>query len=192
MGGHVLALDNILAAAQFFVGKWSPDLARNRSRDLLRFILCRFYDAGRGKVSGAQFALAQTTLAQKLGLSRQWVGILLARLQQAGWIEFYAPTLPDGTNGSTVYRPGRQLKRLLITLLKSSSAKKPAREPAKTHWRFLPSKEEKKLLSIRQKENEPPPEHLLAKIPLLRQWLKRGVSDTESKEPGGQRTSEEQ
>jgi hypothetical protein len=173
MGGSVLTLDTVLSAAFFFVGKWSPDLARNRSRDLLRFVLCRLYDAGRGKVPGAQFTLAQTTLARKLGLSRQWVGILLARLQAAGWVEFYAPTLPDGTNGSTIFRPGRQLKRLLITLLKSRRAKRPATEPAKTRWHFLPSSEEKKINLIRQKEKEPPPERVLVKMPLLRTWLKR-------------------
>ena len=173
--GRELALDTILAAAQFFVGKWSPDLSRNRSRDLLRFVLCRLYDAGRGKVQGAQFTLAQTTLARKLGLSRQWVGILLARLQQAGWVEFYAPTLPDGTNSSTVFRPGRQLKRLLITLLKSRRTKKPVKAPAKTRWHFLPSREEKKLISIREKETEPLAERVLARMPLLTAWLGRGT-----------------
>jgi hypothetical protein len=178
--GRELALDTVLAGAQFFVDKWSPDLGRNRSRDLFRFVLCRFYDAGRGNVHGAQFTLAQTTLARKLGLSRQWVGILLSRLQAGGWLEFYAPPLPDGTNGSTIFRPGRQLKRLLIMLLKSPRAKKPAPEPAKTRWRFLPSNEEKKLLSIRQKENEPPPERILERIPLLRQWLTRGTPANES------------
>ena len=60
------------------------ELARNRSRDLLRFVLCRLYDQGRGKLQGTHLTLAQGTLARKLGLSRQWVGILLARLQQAG------------------------------------------------------------------------------------------------------------
>jgi hypothetical protein len=176
MGGHVLALDTILSATFFFVGKWSPDLARNRSRDLLRFVLCRFYDAGRGTVQNAQFTLAQTTLAHKLGLSRQWVGILLARLQEAGWVEFYAPTLPDGTNGSTIFRPGRQLKRLVIALLKSRRAKKPAKPVAQSTWHFSPSAEEKKLNLIRQKEMEPPKPEVLRRMPLLRRWLSRGNS----------------
>jgi hypothetical protein len=174
MGGRVLALDTVLSATFFFVGKWSPDLARNRSRDLLRFVLCRFYDAGRGEIHGAQFTLAQTTLARKLGLSRQWVGVLLARLQDAGWLEYYAPTLSDGTNGSTVFRPGRQLKRLLITLLKSRPAKKPEKPVANSRWHFLPTAVEKKLLRIQQKEMEPPKPETLRKIPLLRDWLSRG------------------
>jgi hypothetical protein len=173
MGG-ALVLDTVLAAAQFFVDKWSPDLGRNRSRDLFRFVLCRFFDAGRGNVHSAQFTLAQTTLARKLGLSRQWVGTLLARLQAAGWLEYYAPTLPDGTNGSTIFRPGKQLKRLLIMLVKSHQPKKPAQPIAKTRWRFLPTQVEKKILEIRQRENEPPPERILAKLPLLRRWLTRG------------------
>jgi hypothetical protein len=145
MVGQVLALDTVLAAAQFFVDKWSPDLGRNRSRDLLRFILCRFFDAGRGDVHNAQFTLAQTSLARKLGLSRQWVGALLARLQTAGWLEFHAPILANGTNGSTIYRPGPQLQRLLIMLLKAHKPKKPGPKPDKTRWHFLPTIVEKKL-----------------------------------------------
>jgi hypothetical protein len=177
MGSQVLALDTVLAAAQFFVDKWSPDLGRNRSRDLFRFILCRFFDAGRGNVHTAQFTLAQTSLARKLGLSRQWVGILLARLQAAGWLEFYAPTLADGTNGSTIFRPGKQLQRLLIMIAKAHRPKKPAQPIAKTSWHFLPLQEEQKILLRRRKENEPPPERILERIPLLRRWMKRGTTE---------------
>ena len=38
----------------------------------------------------AQITLAQGALARKLGLSRQWIGILLQRLQEAGWLEYHA------------------------------------------------------------------------------------------------------
>jgi len=97
MGGGVLALDTILSASFHFVIKWSPELDRTKSRDLLRFVLCRLYDAGRGNLHTASLALAQTTVARKLGLSRQWVGVLVQRLETAGWIEHYSPVLPDGT-----------------------------------------------------------------------------------------------
>jgi hypothetical protein len=178
MGGSTLALDNILSAAFFFVGKWSPDLARNRSRDLLRFVLCRLYDQGRGKLLGTHLTLAQGTLAQKLGLSRQWVGILLARLQQAGWVEFHAPTLDGGMNGSTILGIGPQLKRLLVMLAKSGRRKTSVKAAAKSAWHFSPSLEEKDLLLRQQKDTEPPPGWILAKIPLLKAWMERGKTDT--------------
>jgi hypothetical protein len=76
----------------------------------------------------AYLTLAQDTLARKLGLSRQWIGELLARLQEAGWIEYYSPRTPDGLNASTIYRIGRQLKRLLVMLTKSRQ-KKPVKSP---------------------------------------------------------------
>src|ERR1043165_3602440 len=130
MGG-VLALDTILSASFHFVIKWSPELDRTKSRDLLRFILCRLYDQSRGQLVNTQLVLAQTTLARKLGLSRQWVGVLIQRLEAAGWIEHYSPVLPDGTNGSTIWRIGRTLKRLLVMLTKSQRGKKPVIRLAK-------------------------------------------------------------
>jgi hypothetical protein len=177
MGGGVLALDTILSASFHFVGKWSPGLDRTKSRDLLRFLLCRLYDHGRGQLVNTQLVLAQTTLARKLGLSRQWIGELVQRLESAGWIEHYAPVLPDGTNGSTIFRIGRQLKRLLVMLAKTRRGKKPAITPAKSAWRFSPTDVEKRLLSIREKENEPPRAALLARIPLLKTWLERGKEE---------------
>jgi hypothetical protein len=117
MGGRVLALDVVLSAVFFFAGKWTPALKRNQSRDLLRFLLCRLYDQSRGQLVNGHVTLAQGTLARKLGLSRQWVGILLDRLQGAGWIKYTAPVLDDGMRRSTIFRVGRQLKRLLVMLL---------------------------------------------------------------------------
>ncbi len=174
MGHRALALDTILSATQFFVRKWTPDLKRNQSRDLLRFLLCRLYDEGRGKLVGAQLTLAQGTLGKKLGLSRQWVGILLARLQHAGWLEYYAPVLDDGMRGSTIIRAGRQLKRLLIMLMKGKQYKSPVKTAAKSKWQFSPSLEEKRYLLILEQENAPPKPETLAKIPLLKKWLERG------------------
>jgi DNA-binding Lrp family transcriptional regulator len=139
MGGNVLALDTILSATFCFVSRWSPALKRNQSRDLLRFLLCRLYDNSRGDLGRAQFTLAQGTLVRKLGLSRQWVGELLDRLQATGWIEYYAPVLNDGMRGSTIFRVGGQLKRLLVMLLKSRKRKMPAKSDANKAWQFSPS-----------------------------------------------------
>jgi DNA-binding Lrp family transcriptional regulator len=174
MEGRVLALDTVLSAMSHFVRVWSPELTRTQSRDLLRFLLCRLYDTGRGKLVGTQLTLAQGTLARKLGLSRQWVGILLERLRDAGWIEFAAPVLDDGMRGSTIFRVGCQLKRLLIMLLKSKRRKTPAKSDANKAWQFSPSKEEKRHLQILEQENIPPKPEVLKRIPLLRQWLERG------------------
>jgi hypothetical protein len=179
MGSGTLALDTILSASLFFVGKWTPALKRNQSRDLLRFLLCRLYDQSRGQLVNGQLTLAQSTLARKLGLSRQWVGELLDRLQQAGWIEYSAPVLDDGMRGSTIFRVGRQLKRLLVMLLKSRRSKTPAKSDANKAWQFSPSKEEKRHLQILEQETTPPKPEVLKRIPLLKQWLERGETQKE-------------
>jgi DNA-binding Lrp family transcriptional regulator len=180
MGSGVLALDTVLSATFHFVTKWSPGLKRNQSRDLLRYLLCRLYDESQGKLTIAQITLAQGTLARKLGLSRQWVGILLDRLQAAGWLEYYAPVLPDGMRGSCIFRIGNQLKRLLVMLTKSNPGKSPAKPGAKKTWHFSPLKREKRLLAILEKEKAIPAPSLIAKIPLLGTWLKRGKEQTET------------
>ena len=175
MGGSVVALDTILSATFYFTAKWSSDLQSNRARDLLRFLLCRLYDEGRGQLMNTHFTLAQTTLAKKLGLSRQWVGELVHRLETAGWIEHYSPTLPDGTNGSTIFRAGRQLKRLLIMLRKSPRGKTRVKLPAKLRWHFSPLYREKQLALIHTRENTPLDQRVLERIPLLQVWLQRGL-----------------
>lgn len=174
MGGSAIALDNILSAAFYFSVKWSSDLQSNKARDLLRFLLCRLYDEGRGQLVNSQLTLAQTTLARKLGISRQWVGELVQRLEAAGWIEHYSPTLPDGTNGSTIFRVGRQLKRLLVMLTKSKRGKPPAKPVANNRWHFSPTKVEKHLLLIQEQEQQPLKQRVLEKMPLLKTWLSRG------------------
>jgi DNA-binding Lrp family transcriptional regulator len=174
MGSGVLALDVVLSAVFFFAGKWSPALKRNQSRDLLRFLLCRLYDQGRGDLGRAQLTLAQSTVARKLGLSRQWIGELLARLQSAGWIEYYSPVLEDGMRGSCIFRVGRQLKRLLVMLLKSRKRKTPTKSDANKAWQFSPSHEEKRQKAILEQENRPPRPEILKRIPLLKAWLERG------------------
>jgi hypothetical protein len=190
--GRQLTLDNILSSAFFFADKWSSGLSGNRARDLLRFLVCRLYDQGRGQLTGATVTLAQGTIAKKIGISGKWCWELCQRLQKAGWIEYTAPRLPDGMRASCTFAIGRQFRRLLVMLLKSRKPKKRQKSVMNDQWKFSPSKEEKKLLSIREKENEPPPERLLAKIPLLRQWLKRGNPDISSQEPPEGSNREEQ
>jgi hypothetical protein len=178
MGRRDLALDVVLSAVFFFAGKWTPALKRNQSRDPLRFLLCRLYDQSRGQLMVGQVTLAQGTLARKLGLSRQWVGILLTRLQDAGWIEYAVPVLDDGIRGSTIFRVGRQLKQLLVMLLKSRKRKTPAKSDDKRRWQFSPSLEEKRQKAILEKENQPPTLEILKRIPLLKHWLARGEGQT--------------
>jgi len=127
----------------------------------------------------ARLTLAQTTLSKKLGISRQWVGELVSRLERAGWLEHSSPKLPDGTNGSSVWRVGRMLKRLLVMLGKSRRGEKLRNTPAKSTWHFSPPKREKEILSFLNNEQELPSLHLLEKIPLLGQWLTRGKKQAE-------------
>jgi DNA-binding Lrp family transcriptional regulator len=180
MGGDTLALDSILSATFHFTTKWSSQLQSNKARDVLRYVVCRLYDEGRGQLMNTQLALAQTTLARKLGISRQWVGILVQRLEAEGWIEHSSLKLADGTNGSTVWRVGRLLKRLLVMLAKSKRRKTPIPKPAKSTWHFSPLKREKEKFSILEKEKSPPAPTLIAKIPLLGTWLQRGKEQAET------------
>jgi hypothetical protein len=172
--GRELALDNVISAAQFFVREWSPDLTRTQARDLLRFLICRWYDAGRGHFVGTQVKLSQGTLARKLGISRQWCGVLAQRLRDVGWLAYYSELLPDGMRGSCIFRIGGQFKRMLVMLKKTGRPKSAAKPADKSAWKFSPSLEEKEILLRRQKENRPPPEEVLQRIPLLRQWMRRG------------------
>src|SRR5262249_44380559 len=146
MGGDTLALDTILSATFHFMTKWSNCLQSNKARDLSRYIVCRLYDEGRGHLMNTQMSLAQTTIAHKLGISRQWVGTLMQRLEATGWIEHFAPKLADGTNGSTVWRIGRTLKRLLVMLTKSKRQKNAGKVTANRRWHFSPPRREKEIL----------------------------------------------
>jgi DNA-binding Lrp family transcriptional regulator len=182
MGGGVLALDTILSATDFFSTKWSQGIESNKAGRVLRFLLCRLYDEGRGQLVNARLTLAQTTLSKKLGISRQWIGELVGRLERAGWVEHFSPKLPDGTNSSTVFRAGRLLKRLLIMLSKSRRGEKRAKPAAKSRWHFSPTKVEKTLSFTLNKEHEPPSPTTLAQIPTLLRWLERGKERTKGEE----------
>jgi len=178
MGSSTLTLDTILSATDFFSTKWSQGIESNKAGRLLRFLICRLYDAGRGQLVNAQLTLAQTTLSQKLGISRQWVGELVSRLERAGWLEHSSPKLPDGTNGSTIFRAGRILKRLIVMLSKSRRGEKRVNKPANTRWHFSPTKVEKEISSILAKEKALPTPAVIARIPMLKRWLERGKEKT--------------
>jgi hypothetical protein len=141
---------------------------------VLHYLLCRLYDEGRGQLVNARLTLAQTTLSKKLGISRQWIGELVSRLEREGWIEHYSPKLPDGTNGSTIFRVGRMFKRLLVMLAKSNQRKTSVFKPAKNTWHFSPRELEKRTLSIQQRGTQGPKLETLSRIPLLKAWLGRG------------------
>ena len=119
MGGSVLALDTVLSSLWWALGKWTPALTRNRSDRLLRLLTLKLHGASRGDLFHAHIQASQEGLAHELGLSREWVNKLLARLSAAGWIRTYAPRLPDGRYLPCFIRPGGQLKRLLCVLLRS-------------------------------------------------------------------------
>ena len=174
-----LLLDTVLAGANFFSGKWTPALKRNQSWEILRFLLCRLYDSGRGNIFAARVTLSQGTLADKVELSSKWVWQLCQRLQDAGWIRYTAPWTAAGMRASCTFAPGRRLKRLLVMLSKAGRKKSPIKSDTNTRWEFLPTDVEKKLASIRQREKEPPSEAVLRKIPLLGRWLERGVASQE-------------
>jgi hypothetical protein len=134
-----LTLDQIWSATSHFSIQWSEGIESNKAHRILHYLLCRLYDAGRGQLVNARLTLAQTTLSKKLGISRQWVGELVSRLERAGWVEHASQKLPDGTNSSTVFRAGHMLKRLLVMLAKSQQRKSLINTPAKSTWGFVAS-----------------------------------------------------
>jgi hypothetical protein len=82
----------------------SPTLARGQARDVLAAVLRHLYRASGGQLATAAVTLAQGVLADELQLSRQWLGVLLTRLQDAGWI------VCEGAGGATTrLRAGPQL-----------------------------------------------------------------------------------
>jgi hypothetical protein len=66
-------------------------------------------------------------------------------------------------------------------LIKSDPRKKSVNPAVKERWQFSPSKEEKKLLQIQEKEMIPPPPQILSRFPLLKTWLERGKDDIPKK-----------
>jgi hypothetical protein len=180
MGIRVLALDNILSATFFFVGKWTPTLKRNQSRDLLRHVLCRLHGASKGDLFHARIRASHASLGAELGLSREWTCKLGQRLHDAGWIDYRALRLPDGKFEIGVFSVGRKLKRLLCMLL---GYRKPKRRVNEFSHSFpLLQKEREKIFSLARKkqlerEHQPPNQEMLRKVPLLKTWLERGKTN---------------
>ncbi len=186
MGGITLTLDTILSATFHHARKWSEQLVSNQARDLLRFVIIKLYDEGRGNLINAVWTQAQTTIASKLQLSSKWVGVLTARLEEQGWIEHYSPKLPDGMNGSTRWRAGRQLKRLIISIAKSHlkqekrRAKAEKSVPNRTSYFFPISSKLKNLSYPHTKKTEAIPA-AITREPLLKQWMNRGKEQENGK-----------
>src|SRR5215212_3567970 len=80
----------VLSSLWWALGKWTPQLTRNRSDRLLRLLTLKLYGASRGDVFHACIQASQEGLAHELGLSREWTNKLLARLAAAGWVHTYA------------------------------------------------------------------------------------------------------
>jgi hypothetical protein len=115
-----LSLDAICNSATYFSGKWSPELRRNQSRDVLRTVLSKLYGASHGSLFHARMRCSHAALAGACGLSREWTCKLVARLRAAGWVDTHAPRLAEGKQQEvSTFRPGRMLKRLLVMLLRS-------------------------------------------------------------------------
>jgi len=64
----------------------SPALGRSQAQYVLAAVLRHLYRASGGHLATAEVSLDQRALAQEVQLSRQWLGVLLTRLQDAGWI----------------------------------------------------------------------------------------------------------
>ena len=124
-----------MASLCYFVPKWTPALRRNASPYLLRLLVCKLYGASKGNLFQAKIQASQDALAASLGIRREWINQLLARLKVEGWIEAYAPRLPDGRYLPCLFWPGRRLKRLLCILV---GYRRPHRSRVKSRPQSLP------------------------------------------------------
>ena len=91
---------------------------------MLRYLLCRLHEEGQGKVLTSHIELAQSTIGQKLGLSRQWVNTLVGRLVDSGWLEATSTWTGENMRSSTCFSAGRSLRRLICHLLGSLRKKR--------------------------------------------------------------------
>jgi hypothetical protein len=134
---NAITLDTLISASTYFVAKWTPTLKLNQSRDVLRLVINKLYGASQGNLFHARIRCSHAALAASVGLSREWVCTLVGRLGRAGWLETLAPRLPDGRQEVTTFKPGPQLKRLLVMLLRSRQKSR-----ANDQSQKLPSKED--------------------------------------------------
>jgi len=82
----------------------SPTLGRSQAQYVLVAVLRHLYRASGGHLATAEVSLDQGALAQEVQLSQQWLGVLLTRLQDAGWL------VCEGAGGAaTRFRAGPQL-----------------------------------------------------------------------------------
>jgi hypothetical protein len=82
----------------------SPTLRRGQAQYVLAAVLRQLYRASGGHLATAEVSLDQGALAEELPRSRQWLGVLLTRLQDAGWL------VCEGAGGAaTRLRAGPQL-----------------------------------------------------------------------------------
>jgi len=98
----------------------SPTFTRGQARDVLAAVLRHLYQAGGGQLATAEIVLAQGVLADELQLSRQWLGVLLTRLRDAGWI------VCEGAGGAaTRFGAGPQLLQVERRLREEMEADTP-------------------------------------------------------------------
>jgi hypothetical protein len=177
MGSGTLALDTILSATAYHVKKWSPDLVRTQSRDLLRFVLIRLYSVNKGDLNTASLTISQSALADKIGVTREWCNKLLASLKNAGWLQYSSGRREGGLRTTCTFAIGKTLKRLLIALTKSHAKKAKQKPVVKSGSQVFPLFLKKSLPFIQRKKEEPPRPDVLARIPVLKKWLERGKEE---------------
>ena len=94
----------------------SPTLGRSQAQYVLVAVLRHLYRASGGHLATAEVSLDQGALAQEVQLSRQWLGVLLTRLQDAGWL------VCEGAGGAAIrWRAGLQLLQVERQLLEDRS-----------------------------------------------------------------------
>ena len=126
MGGSALALDTIVNASLDRLPRWTPALPRSEATVyLLRYMLARLFVAGGGNVARARFQACQQTIGGRIygkgrqGITREWTNKLLGRLVEAGWIDRLSIKITSDRHAPCIYSAGRQLKRLIVSLLKT-------------------------------------------------------------------------
>ena len=98
----------------------SPALGRSQAQYVLVAVLRHLYRASGGHLATAEVSLDQGALAQEVQLSRQWLGVLLTRLQDAGWI------VCEGAGGAmTRFRAGPQLLQVEREVREERAGRRP-------------------------------------------------------------------
>ena len=141
----------------------------SQALDVLMYLATWLSRQGWGQVVNAPFRLAQRFIAKRLGLSAKWVGELVRRLQQEGWLIYHSTKLPDGTNSRTQWRIGPKFKQMLfaIGLWQRKSVAKPV-------WNYCSSvpipKRKEHSFSIHSSTDDPTPAQLAGLPPDLQRF----------------------